>query len=608
MTLRRRLLLAQVPLAAALVVVGAASLRTVSFLGDSSETILKDNYRSVLASQRMGDALDGLDREALLRALSKAEVERAPMLRDRFESELRVQEGNLTEPGEGQLTERLRAAWTAYLAAEREQEDATDKLPAYLGTVQRNSAAVRTALDDVLSLNQDAMVRKSNQARRSAQRLLQLMMVATVGALVFGLIASFALTSRIVKPLSALALAVRRFGEGDLESRARPRGKDEIAALSAEFNTMADRLEEYRKSSLGDLIQAQQASQAAIDSLPDPVLVLDAEGGILNLNRAAEALLRMGPGEGAGRPIHALDPLLRERVEAIRTHVLSGKGAVVPRGFEEAIRVDLQDGPHRLLPRATALYSEEGAVTGVTVVLQDVTRLVRFDELKNDLVATVAHEFRTPLTSLRMAVHMCAEEAAGPLTAQQADLMAAARQDCERLQGIVDDILDLSRIQAGRIELHARPVDPVALAQRAIREAEAAARAGGVELMLEGPPQAFPLQADPERIDVVLDNLLGNAVRHTPPGGRVEVRVRRTGEGARFEVEDTGEGIPAQYLDRIFDRFFQVPGAKRGGVGLGLYISREVVRAHGGEMGATSEVGKGSTFWFTLPFAPPTGA
>jgi NtrC-family two-component system sensor histidine kinase KinB len=608
MTLRRRLLLAQVPLAAALIVVGAASLRTVSFLGDSSETILQDNYRSVLASQRMGDALDGLDREALLRALSQREVERAPALRDRFESELRVQEGNLTEPGEGQLTERLRAAWTAYLAAEREQEGATDKLDAYLGPLQRDSVAVRAAIDDVLSLNQDAMVRKSNQARRSAQQLLQIMMVATVAALAFGLIASFALTSRIVKPLSALSLAVRRFGEGDLESRAPRRGKDEIAALSTEFNTMADRLGEYRKSSLGDLIQAQQASQAAIDSLPDPVLVLDAEGGVLNLNRAAEALLRMGPGGGAGRPIHALDPSLRERVEAIRTHVLSGKGAVVPRGFDEAIRVDLQDGPRRLLPRATALYSEEGAVTGVTVVLQDVTRLVRFDELKNDLVATVAHEFRTPLTSLRMAIHMCAEEAAGPLTTQQADLMAAARQDCERLQGIVDDVLDLSRIQAGRIELHARAVDPVALAQQAVREAEAAARAGGVELTLEEPPQAFALQADPERIGVVLDNLLGNAVRHTPPGGRVDVRVRRTDAGARFEVQDTGEGIPPQYQERIFERFFQVPGSKRGGVGLGLHISREVVRAHGGEMGATSEVGKGSTFWFTLPATAPAYA
>jgi NtrC-family two-component system sensor histidine kinase KinB len=608
MTLRRRLLLAQVPLATALLLVGAASLRTVSFLGDSSETILQDNYRSVLAAQRMGDALDGLDREALLRALSQPEVEPAQALRDRFESELRVQEGNLTEPGEGQVTEHLRVAWAAYLAAERYQEGAREKIPAYLGPLQRDSLAVRAAIDEVLSLNQDAMVRKSNQARRSAQRLLLFMMVATVGALVFGLIASFALTSRIVKPLSALSLAVRRFGEGDLESRARPRGKDEIAALSTEFNTMADRLEEYRKSSLGDLIQAQQASQAAIDSLPDPVLVLDAEGGILNLNRAAEALLRMGPGEGAGTPIHSLDPMLRERVDAIRTHVLSGKGAVVPRGFDEAIRVDLQDGPHRLLPRATALYSEEGAVTGVTVVLQDVTRLVRFDELKNDLVATVAHEFRTPLTSLRMAVHMCAEEAAGPLTAQQADLMAAARQDCERLQGIVDDILDLSRIQAGRIEIHPRVVDPVALAQQAVREAESAARAGGVELSLDDPPKGFELQADPERVGVVLVNLIGNAVRHTPPGGRVVARVQRGNDGARFEVQDTGEGIPAQYQERIFERFFQVPGSKRGGVGLGLYISREVVRAHGGEMGSTSEVGKGSTFWFTLPATPRTNA
>ena len=244
-------------------------------------------------------------------------------------------------------------------------------------------------------------------------------------------------------------------------------------------------------------------------------------------------------------------------------------------------------------------------MTGVTVVLQDVTRLVRFDELKNDLVATVAHEFRTPLTSLRMAIHMCAEEAAGPLTAPQADLMASARQDCERLQGIVDDILDLSRIQAGRIEIQAREVDPVALVRRAAREVDTSARAGSVELSVDGPPQSLEIHADPEQIGVVLDNLLGNAVRHTAPGGRVVARVRQADGGARFEVEDTGEGIPAQCQERIFERFFQVPGSRRGGLGLGLYISREVVRAHGGEMGLTSEPAKGSTFWFTLPASPP---
>jgi signal transduction histidine kinase len=605
MTLRRRLLLAQVPLAAALLVVGAASLRTVAFLGDSSENILQDNYRSVLAAQRMGDALDGLDREALLRALGRPAGEPASVLHDRFEAELRVQVGNVTEPGEAHATERLGAAWNGYRAAERTQEASREALPAYLGPLQTSSLAVRSAIDEVLALNQDAMVRKSNQARRSAQRLLQLMMVATAAALALGLIASFTLTARIVKPLSSLSLAVRRFGEGDLESRAQPRGRDEIAALATEWNTMADRLAEYRRSSLGELIQAQQAAQAAIDSLPDPVLVLDAGARLLNLNRAAEVLLRVGPGGGTGTPLHALEPVLRDRIEAIRAHVLAGKGAVVPRGLDEAIRVDLLDGPHRLLPRATALYSEEGAVTGVTVVLQDVTRLVRFDELKNDLVATVAHEFRTPLTSLRMAVHMCAEEAAGPLTNQQADLMASARQDCERLQSIVDDILDLSRIQGGRIQLHARAVDAGALLEQAVGEMAAGARQSTVELSVDVPPDPVVLQADPERIGVVLANLLGNAIRHTPPGGRVVARLRPAKGGARFEVQDTGEGIPAQYLERIFERFFQVPGSRRGGVGLGLYISREVVHAHGGEMGAESQVGKGSTFWFSLPDAPP---
>ncbi len=603
MTLRRRLLLAQAPLAAALVLVGAASLRTVASLGESSEGILKDNYRSVLAAQRMNASLDLLDRDALMRALGRSPAAPDPAPRQHFESELRVQEGNITEPGEAEATKNLRAAWEAYQRAHDASSVAHEPLTVYLDAVHRASLGVRAATEEVLSLNQDAMVRKSNQARRTSERLLYLMSAATALALALGLVASMTLTARMVRPLSALSQAVRRFGEGDLEARARPQGEDEIAELGREFDTMAGRLEEYQKSSLGDLLQAQQASQAAIDSLPDPVLMLDTEGVVVNLNQAAEALLRLSPGDGVGKPIHALEPGLRERLEAVRSHVLGGKGAVVPRGFEEAVRVELPDGARRLLPRATALYSAEGTVSGVTIVLQDVTRLMRFDELKNDLVATVAHEFRTPLTSLHMAIHLLAEEAAGPLTERQADLTAAARQDCERLQAIVDDILDLSRIQAGRIELHAKPVDARWLAAQAAAGVEGSARASDVALVVEAPEDPLPVLADPERTDVVLTNLLGNAVRHSAAGGRISVRVKRSGPDVRFEVEDAGPGIPRQYHERIFERFFQVPGGKRGGVGLGLYISREIVRAHGGEMGLDSEPGRGSVFWFTLPAA-----
>jgi len=602
-TLRHRLLLAQVPLAAALLLVGAASLRTVTELGEGSEGILKDNYRSVLAAQRMGEALEALDRDAVLRAAGRpAGPEGDPA--GRFEAELAVQEGNVTEPGEAQVTRRLRAAWTAYLKVQATAGSTGQPLAAYLAEVQPASQAVRRLTGEILDLNQDAMVRKSNQARRTAERHLQLMLAATLAALALGLVASVALTTRMVRPLSSLSQAVRRFGEGDLESRARPRGQDEIAALGREFDTMADRLGEYRRSSLGELLRAQQAAQAAIDALPDPVFVVEPGGRIQNLNRAAEGLLRLPAGEGVGRSLELLDPALRERLDAVRAHVASGKGSFAPRGFEDAVRVDGDGGPRQFLPRATPLYGEDGGVAGAAIVLQDVTKLLRFDELKNDLVATVAHEFRTPLTSLHMAIHLTAEEAAGPITERQADLMAAARQDCERLQGIVDDLLDLSRIQAGRIALRRVRLEADALLQEAAAAAGAVAQAGGVVLEVEPAPAPLPLSADPERVHLVLANLLGNAVRHTPAGGRVKARAVQGPAGkVRIEVSDTGEGIAPAYQGRIFERFFQVPGGRRGGVGLGLFISREIVRAHGGELGVESEPGKGSTFWLTLPAA-----
>ena len=217
---------------------------------------------------------------------------------------------------------------------------------------------------------------------------------------------------------------------------------------------MAERLAEYRSSSLGELLQAQQASQAAIDSLPDPVLVLDATARC-STSTAAGSRPRHRD-EAAAMPFARATRRCATIVARMREHVLGGRGAYVPKGLEEAIAGRRRArGTRYFLPRATPVLDEDGAVVGADHrCLQDVTRLRRFDELKNDLVATVAHEFRTPLTSLRMAIHLCAEGAVGPLTTKQADLLFAARDDCERLQGIVDDLLDLSRIQAGRIELH----------------------------------------------------------------------------------------------------------------------------------------------------------
>jgi two-component system, NtrC family, sensor histidine kinase KinB len=607
MTLRWRLLAAQGILALALLAVGVVAVISLRTLGRSADTILQDNYRSVLAAQRIKEAAERLDSAALYRVAGRVDraLEQArPNLRT-LEEELAVQEGNITERGEREATARLRLAWREYQEAFARLEGIEDRgslSRAYFDELEPRFVAVKAVAQEILDINQDAMVGKADRARRQATSLILVVVVATAIGVLAGTLLSSWVTTRIVRPVSVVAQAAQRIATGDLAARARVKGRDEIAALAAEFNAMADKLAEYQRSSLGELLQAQQASQAAIDGLPDPVLVLDIAGQVQSLNQAAEAVLRL-PHGGGGDLVAGLDPPLREVVARVRAHVLGGHGAWQPKGYEEAVRLDLADGARWLLPRATPLHSEAGTVTGVAIVLQDVSRLMRVDELKNDLVATVAHEFRTPLTSLRMAIHLCVEEAAGPLSDKQADLLLTARQDCERLQGIVDDLLDLSRIQGGRMELLRHPVAARALLDEALAASRDAAAAAGLRLSIRGSVDD-EVAADTERVALVLSNLVSNAIRHTPAGGEVALEASLAGDCVRFEVRDTGEGIPREYLERIFERFFRVPGRQEGGVGLGLYLVREIIQAHGGEVGVESEPGQGSTFWFTLPVAP----
>lgn len=606
MTLRTRLLLAQAPLAAGLVLVGLVALNTLETLSQSSQLILRDNFRSVLAAQRMKDAAERVDSAAAFRAAGRPDKadEQAPANIQAFESQLEAQERNITEPGEAEATRRLRTVWNEYVAkyqAYSRRRDEQELRRRYFEELQPAFLRVKDAAERILEINQDAMLLKSERARGTAERNRTLLLLAILSALGLGLLASVMLTRRALRPLQLLSLAVRRIGEGDLDARARIEGKDEIAQVGRELDTMADKLREYRSSSLGELLQAQQASQAAIDSLPDPVIVLSLEGQVLNVNQAAENLLRLEAGRD---PLSLLPPQLREAIDKVRAHIFAGKGAYAPRGLEEAIRVEGEGGGRALLPRATPLYSEQGNVTGATIVLQDVTRLLRFDELKNDLVATVAHEFRTPLTSMRMAVHILLEGIVGPLTEKQLDLVTAARDDCERLQGIVEDLLDLSRIQAGKVE-----VSLTALPAKSILDAAAAGKAeavrdAGLKIEEDLVEPVLPVLVDPERIGLVFDNLIANAMRHSPKGGRIEVRATPENGFVRFDVEDQGPGIPPEYQQRIFEKFFRMPGTKGEGIGLGLYISREIVAAHGGDMGVESEPGHGSRFWFTLRVPP----
>jgi two-component system, NtrC family, sensor histidine kinase KinB len=338
MNLYKKILLAEAPLGLALAIVCVVSVAVIARLGSHSQTVLKDNYRSVLAAQRMKEAIERMDSAALFIVAAERQkgIEQAEKNRTIFEAELKVQEENITEAGEKEFSEKLRAAWINYQAKFERLQKTTSGEEArqlYFLELEATFLQVKAAADAILAVNQDAMVRKSDEVRRTAERMRLGTIVVALAALALGLFLSSLLTRRILQPLAALRQATHKLGEGNFETRAHVRGSDEVAQLAHDFNATAARLGEYRKSSLGDLLQAHLSMQAAIDSLPDPVAIFSISGALQNVNRAAETLLGISAETGVKEPMLRVQESVRVVLERVRSHVLSGKGAYVPRGF-----------------------------------------------------------------------------------------------------------------------------------------------------------------------------------------------------------------------------------------------------------------------------------
>ena len=241
------------------------------------------------------------------------------------------------------------------------------------------------------------------------------------------------------------------------------------------------------------------------------------------------------------------------------------------------------------------------------MLLEDVTRFRLLDQVKSNLVATVSHELKTPLTGIRLAVHLLLEENLGPLSPKQMELLLDARENSERLLGMIDNLLDLARLEVGARQLAMRPHRPADLLQQAADAVRHRADDKGINLVVDLPGDLPDIAADVEQVEHALHNLLDNALRYTNSGGSIRLTASTADDKVMVEVADTGTGIPPEYLPHVFERFFRVPGqTQEGGTGLGLAIVREVAQAHGGTVVCESKPGEGTRFIMTLPaWAPP---
>jgi signal transduction histidine kinase len=338
----------------------------------------------------------------------------------------------------------------------------------------------------------------------------------------------------------------------------------------------------------------------AVDSLPDAVIVVSPQARVELANVAARRLFGAAELDGLSK---VADGALEEMVrEAVRT----GQ-PVEPRSFASAIQV-FDDGERFFLPKALPIVDPSGEVAGVTVVLADITRMRRLEEIRNGALSVVSHELRTPLTSLRMSAHLLLDERLGELAERQSELVQTVIDEGGRLQRIVDELLDIARMDAGRALMSLSELDPQDLVRHAAAEWEGAYREKGVELAVRCAPALPRVEVDSVRMAHVLSNLLSNALRHTPAGKAVEVSAKIDDGSLLLEVSDTGEGIAPDQIEHIFDRFYRVPGqAADTGVGLGLSIVREIVQAHGGEISAQGRLGEGARFSIRLPLDEKPG-
>ncbi len=336
--------------------------------------------------------------------------------------------------------------------------------------------------------------------------------------------------------------------------------------------------------------------ETTLASFPDPIFVLGRDRCIELQNVSAQALA-----SGLG-----LRNQLPDRLDAIAQATLATGEDFLPHTFDAVVSYRVGEADKFFLPRVLAMKDKKGAPLGVAVVLYDVTRFRLLDAAKSNLVATVSHELKTPLTSVRMALHILAEKNVGSLTPKQDELVTTAREDAERLLHILNDLLDLARLDEGRAELRREEVAPIELLQGVKRELTEAIAAKGLQVSCQATPDLPAVFVDRQRIRHVFRNLIHNAIKHSPDGGQLQLRATSAnGEGVQFTVTDQGQGVPEEFQARIFDRFFRVPGQSKTGAGLGLSIAREITVAHGGRIGVKSQPGQGSTFYVILKTAQP---
>jgi signal transduction histidine kinase len=594
--LRSRLLFGLLPLLLVLVATGTYAIRVCRQLSGPLQRELVAEYQAALGCQDMRTSATLMSHALALAQADPLGAHRAlEGRRAAFTKELMEQSARSAGKPRQRLVEELDAAFEDFSA--RCDRMAAGGGGATLGELRADEDAlfrVFSALDRLTASDYAASRETEARAEQLATTAVRVLSIAIAAAVALSVVISWLVAASLLRPIKALTASATALGEGNLDTQVPEFSSDELGRLARSFNTMAGRLRAYRDATQAKVMRTQRTMEATLTSAPDPLFVVSKEGGFEVRNPAAEELSRL-PEFSGGLPAALAGPLAT--VLATDEHYLP-----TDYGRVATFRVGRED--RHYLPRILAIGDKLTEFKGAALILQDVTKFRLLDDAKTNLVGTVSHELKTPLTSLRMAVYLLLENTLGPLAPAQREMLESARDDADRLLRILDSLLDLARLEGGAAALERRRVPAGSLLGAVADEARAFISAAGKRLVVREEPGVGEVDVDSGRLRHVFINLLSNASKYSPAGGVITLGAAPAPQGfVRFSVHDQGGAIPAEALPRIFDRFYRVPGQSTRGIGIGLAIAREIVVAHGGTISCSSTPAGGTEFHFLIPAA-----
>ncbi len=591
MKLRLKLTLAIAFLFLVILLLGGVGSYYLRWLANDSHAIIEDNYRTLGYMEKLDQSMDVLlyiqAKDSL--SLQIPLVQQAVAL---FEENIQLQLQNVTESGEQQLSDQLLSDFAALV----NQLD--------------NKAALHTEIfqllkqiDQIYAVNQEAIVRKNARANDTADKVVLYMTLIGIASIIIGLVFVVGIPVYISRPIIKFNKAIQEIAQGNYRTKLHIKAKDEFGQLAASFNHMAAKLDEYEHSNLAKLLSEKKLIETIINQMSEAIVGLDESKRIIFANDRALRLL--------GLP---LEQLLHRYAPDVAVHnkLMNAMISELIISFEsweakEYHPLKIVDGnKERLFAKNIVNVSAQPTgesreiLIGHVIILSDITDFAEKDEAKTKFIASLSHELKTPVAAIELSTNLIGNHKVGQLSKEQKKLIKTIDANVGRIKRTITEILDLSKIESGLIDIRTEYVSPKSIVKKAREGVLPFLEDKHLTLEMDIEPDLSEILADPHKTVWVLNNFLTNAIRYSPEHGTILITAQTEDQYIKIAVIDKGRGIAVVDQQRIFHKFTRISDNNSEGTGLGLAISKEFIEAMGGGIGLHSKEGEGSTFWIQL--------